>query len=409
MKKKLIAFAVAGLGFGAVQGCAVDQSGSYESEDVSVAESTLTGAGSLTITSDWGSGFCASVKLTNGLPEATSKWRVIMDLKTTTVTSSWNVASSATTGMATMTPVSYNTVIGAGQTVEYGFCANAPSASTRPVMKAWNMTTMLYSDCSTAGGANPTKAALAVAIARELGEFDPVNQLTVTNGTVALSAAAVTKCNGLSHKCKNTIAILGQQADAATIDQNLFNPTNFREDLKASFDRHKNNITNLTNNNRGALPIAHNLTLVSGPTNIGAVQNGVSKSCGPHYIFKVTKKDGSNLTSTEASNLGHATVFFGGGTPGTGSNPYMGYTSTGLASCPSGASCIAIDPTDGDNSSTSTTSAGSAPTYPMNRTYDPTNSLLGSACVTTTGKYGTMTSKCSISTATCGYLYCVAL
>lgn len=418
MTKTFIAIAAAGFGFAAVQGCAVEQGASYETEDEGVVESALSGTGTLTITDDWGTGYCADVKLTNGLPEATSKWRVIMDLKTTQIFGSWGVASSATTGMANMTPVSYNTNIAPGGAVTYRFCASAPNAWTRPVMRAWNMVTTQYSDCSSHGGANPTKAALAVAMASELGRWDPVADLTISNNVVALSAAANTKCESLSHKCKNIKGILGQQAFDATIDQNLFNPTNFMEDLKASFGRHNDNIANLKRNEPWKLPVAHNLTLVSGPTNIGQVQNGVSKSCGPHYIFKVTTTNGANLTSAEATNLANALCFFGQGS--CGGNPYIGYTTAGLSACPTGASCIAIDPTDGDNTAMSSTSAGTAKTYPMNRVYDAKSipdangkispdSLLGSACITTTGKYGKLTSKCSSSPATCGFLYCTPI
>ena len=342
MKKTLIAIAAAGFGFAAVQGCSVEQGASYEIEDVGVVESALAGTGSLTITNDWGSGYCADVKLTNGLPEATSKWRVMMDLKSTQITGAWGVASSATTGMAAMTPVSYNTNIAPGGSVSYRFCANAPNSWTRPVMYAWNMTTTQYSDCSTQGGANPTKAALAVAMASELGRWDPIADLAVTNGVVTLSSAANTKCDSLWHKCRNTKGLLGQQAWDATIDQNLFNPTNFMEDLKASFGRHSDNLGNLQRNEPWKLPVAHNLTLVSGPTNIGQVQNGVSKSCGPHYIFKVTKTNGANLTSAEATNLAHALCFFGQGS--CGGNPYIGYTTAGLTACPSGASCWILPP-----------------------------------------------------------------
>jgi hypothetical protein len=66
-----------------------------------------------------------------------------------------------------------------------------------------------------------------------------------------------------------------------------------------------------------------------------------------------------------------------------------------------------VGPTDGDNSSTSTTSSGSAATYPMNRVWNPDNSLLGTACITTLGYLGTMESKCAAYPTTCGYLYCI--
>ena len=92
-----------------------------------------------------------------------------------------------------------------------------------------------------------------------------------------------------------------------------------------------------------------------------------------------------------------------------GNNTYINMVTT---ACPSGVAsgsmCIAIDPTDGDNGSTSTTTAGSAPSYPGNRVYDPANDLLGTACITSGGLLGTMTSKCSAYPSTCGYLYCIA-
>jgi hypothetical protein len=103
--------------------------------------------------------------------------------------------------------------------------------------------------------------------------------------------------------------------------------------------------------------------------------------------------------------MANSLCYFGHGS--CGSNPYIGFAQV-TAGCPSGKTCVAIDPTDGDNSSTSTTTAGSAPTYPLNRVYDPANSLLGSACITTKGLLGTMTSKCATFPATCGYLYCIA-
>ena len=89
-----------------------------------------------------------------------------------------------------------------------------------------------------------------------------------------------------------------------------------------------------------------------------------------------------------------------------GSNPYINYTVT-TNSCPAGRTCVAVDPSDGDNAATSTTTAGaSSPTYPMNRVYDDTNALLGTACTTTLGKASMLTSKCTTMPNTCGMLYC---
>ena len=293
----------------------------------------------------------------------------------------------------------YNTTIYPGQTVSFGFCANAPSSSVRPTLLAWNMESNAYATCPTSSGLNPAKAALAVAMGKELGRWTPNTDLTISNGKVVLSSAGLSKCG--SSGCPNTKSLLGQQESGITnfVDQALFNPTNYSSDLQASFGRQSNLIINLQQNSPSKLPPNHKLTLVGGPTNMG------SGSCGPHYIFQVDNADGSPLSSTQAANMANALCFYGYG--GCGSNPYLGFMQTGV-NCPSGRSCIAIDPTDGDNGSVSTTSAGSAPTYPMNRVYDLYNSLLGTSCITTMGKLGALQSKCGSYPLTCGYLYCIA-
>jgi len=260
--------------------------------------------------------------------------------------------------------------------------------------------------CSTNSGVLPTKAALAVAMATELGRWEPAKDLVAvkvasmpmnTQPVVQLSATAV--C--LKNNCANTKAILGQQDWRLYqyIDQNVFNAVNFNGELTQSLGRHNANITDLTRNSPSKLPPAHKLTLVGGPVNLGV------GSCGPHYVYEADKLDGTPLNATEATNLANALVMFGYGNAG-GNNPYIKYTVTGQG-CPTGRTCVAVDPTDGDNGSGTTTTAGSAPMYPMNRLYDPTNGKLNSACVTTANRLTKMGSKCSALPSTCGYLYCI--
>ena len=43
----------------------------------------------------------------------------------------------------------------------------------------------------------------------------------------------------------------------------------------------------------------------------------------------------------------------------------------------------------------------------MNRVWNPDNSLLNTACITTSGLLKTLQSKCSTNQNTCGYLYCM--
>ena len=165
--------------------------------------------------------------------------------------------------------------------------------------------------------------------------------------------------------------------------------------------RHPSN-DNLKRNNPTKAPISdYKLTQVAGPVNMGY------GNCGPHYVYQVDyKSSGQPLSANDATNLMATMCFYGA--YGCGNNSYIGYITTNLPGCPSGKQCIGIDPTDGDNGSTSTTTAGSAPSYPFNRAYDPANTLLGTQCITTAGLLGTMTSKCSFAPNTCGTLYCIA-
>ena len=259
--------------------------------------------------------------------------------------------------------------------------------------------------CYTNSGVAPTKAALAVAMATELGRWEPSKDLVAvrvasmpnnTQPAVQLSPNAVCKANN----CANIKALLGQQdwRMNSVVDQNLFNAVNFNGELTQSLGRHTQKIMDLTRNSPKSLPPAHKLTLVGGPVNLGI------GSCGPHYVYQADRPDGTPLTSAEASNLANDLCMFDYGT--CGNNPYIKFVLT-TQGCPTGRTCVAVDPTDGDNGSGTTTTAGSVPTYPLNRLYDPTNSKLGTQCLTTAGKLTKMASKCSTLPATCGYLYCV--
>jgi hypothetical protein len=325
----------------------------------------------------------------------------ILDVKTNNITSLTGATKSASTGKVTFKPNS-GTSIPAGGSAVFNFCATASGPTVRPSILAWNMESSAYATCSTNSGLYPTKAALAVAMAKELGRWTPTTDLTIVgarntpSARVVLSAAGLQKCGGA---CPNTRAILGQQ-DASFVDQNLFNVMNYISDLSQSFDRQNFLLTDLARNNKGALPPNHKLTMVAGPTNFGR------GSCGPHYVFQVDDAvTGLPLTATQAANMVNTMCFFSAGS--CGSNPYIGFQVTQANGCPAGKTCVAIDPTDGDNGSGSTTSAGSAPSYPGNRVWNPDNSLLGTQCITTMGKLLGLQSKCSYKAETCGFLYCM--
>ena len=394
---KRISSLLLGVGLVALQGC----SAAPGEEDNASTSSAVAPTAYINITSDGGTWYCAHAFVSNPLTVAASNWMVLLDMKGTTISGNWgNVKFSGTTGIVTGTPGT-TTAVPAGATQEvFMFCANATPGGSRAAVKAYNFEISGFAACDTNSGKNPTKAALAVSMANELGRWEPDLDLAISNNKVVLSSSAV--C--LKNNCANTKAILGQQS--YTPDQSVFNNTDYSSDLQASFARQQTTIADLQRNQPTKVPISnYMLTQVAGPVNLGL------GACGPHYVFQVDYSSGANagkpLSATDATNL-MATMCFYGGFGCGGGNPYLGYITTNIAGCPSGKQCIAIDPGDGDNGSTSTTTAGSAPSYPKNMAYDPTNSLLGTQCITTKGKLGTMVSHCADMVDTCGNLYCVA-
>ncbi|MGC4090454.1 MAG: hypothetical protein QM756_21775 [Polyangiaceae bacterium] len=393
---KTIAQVCAGAGLLALQACSVGPPD--VSEEVAAQEQAISSA-AISFTSSSASAYCAKVTLPNALKEATPRWQAVLDLKGTKVTSMTGVKfSDIFSGRITGLPVNLDKKISAGSTTSFEFCGSSTSSSQRPTLGAFNFESNAYASCPSNSGLLPTKAALAIAMAKELGRWDALNDLTVdANYQIALSSTGLARC---SNGCANVKAILGQQDPAVANfhPPQSFSPDMLRSDLYAAFDRQRNMLIDLQNNNKAALPPAHKLTLVGGPTNLGV------GACGPHYVFQADHTDGTPLTSTEAANLSKQLCYFG---YGCGGNEYLAFTATNTQ-CPSGRTCVAVNPTDGDNGSASTTTAGSAPTYPMNRVYDPANGLLATSCITTMGRLGALTSKCATSPSTCGYLYCMA-
>jgi len=402
MNKIVSLFAGAGmLAMGCASGADVAETENVAGEGAAIA----AGVATLTYTSDTGTNYCAKVTLSNALGTPTNRWQAVIDVKTNNITSFSGGNKSASTGKVTFTNNS-TTQIPTDGAATFNFCATASSASVRPAIVAWNMMSSAYATCGTNSGLNPTKASLAVAMATELGRWTPATDLAISGtkytptARVVLSAAGLQACANNGSTCKNTKAILGQQ-DASFMDQAVFSATNYIADLQNSFDRQTSLLTDLNRNNKAALPPAHKLTKVGGPTNLG---NG---SCGPHYIFQVDDATTLQpLSTTQAANMVNTMCFYGAGS--CGSNTYIGFQVTQANGCPAGKTCIAIDPDDGGNSSTSTTTAGSAPTYPMNRVWDELNLLLGTPCITSAGVAYNLVSQCAAKPNTCGFLYCKA-
>lgn len=181
--------------------------------------------------------------------------------------------------------------------------------------------------CHTNNGIHPMKAALAVAMATEIGRLDPVNDLFVANNTVVLAGQARALCATRGFEsCPNTEAILGMQKVAVNqyVDQNVFNATSFRHDLVASFDRQRNHERNLQMNDPSRVPGPHELWSI-GTSDYGA--------CGIHYDF--------HASGERVDNIVERMEFFGGH-----NNPFIDYRAT--------SDTVSIDPTPTMNGGGST-------------------------------------------------------
>ncbi len=118
-------------------GCALEEAGSEDT--FSASESALTANGlsaTLAYSSDWGGGYCADVSLENVGTTTITSWEVKIDLRQTTFTSGWSATFASSGGQLSVRPLDWNKTLAVGARTTFGFCANAPSASARPVITA---------------------------------------------------------------------------------------------------------------------------------------------------------------------------------------------------------------------------------------------------------------------------------
>jgi cellulase/cellobiase CelA1 len=83
----------------------------------------------LQLTTDWGSGYCANLLLTNQGSAPTTTWKVTLDTQGASL-SLWNAESSGNVGVVTLTPLLWNARIEPDETnMSVGFCATRPGGN----------------------------------------------------------------------------------------------------------------------------------------------------------------------------------------------------------------------------------------------------------------------------------------
>ena len=96
----------------------------------------------VTLQSDWNTGYCANVALSNVGTTGISTWTVGIDLKQSTLNQVWNATNTASGTTLTFKPVSFNAVIAAGASTAYGFCATKTGTNYQPNLVSINGTSV---------------------------------------------------------------------------------------------------------------------------------------------------------------------------------------------------------------------------------------------------------------------------
>jgi len=157
----------AAVSFLVVSGCnvppSVDNGTASSSQPLTTEGVTET----LSITSDWGVGYCASVTLVNGSAAAVTTWSSVLNTNGSPVSQLWSGSYATSGNNVTVTPESYNAAIAAnGGTATFGFCA---SGSGRPTLTSLTITggggsssksgsSSVHSSSSSSGGSSSSSS-----------------------------------------------------------------------------------------------------------------------------------------------------------------------------------------------------------------------------------------------------------
>lgn len=127
MKLDLRSGGALALALGLVAGCLSGSEKSDESAPVLETWAQLSSGSAeatLSVQSDWKSGYCSDVTIKNSGTAAVSGWSVTLNLHQSQIASSYSAKRSGSTFSAE----SYNASIAPGSSVKFGFCANATGA-----------------------------------------------------------------------------------------------------------------------------------------------------------------------------------------------------------------------------------------------------------------------------------------
>lgn len=110
------------------------QSGTETGIDCGGSCAVCPPAATLSVLSEWQTGWCAQVTLTNYAATPTNSWTVEVDVQESELTSQWSANFSNDGSSYTATNVAWNGRIPSTQSTNFGFCANKTGPNWQPVL-----------------------------------------------------------------------------------------------------------------------------------------------------------------------------------------------------------------------------------------------------------------------------------
>jgi len=108
------------------------QSGSETGIDCGGSCAACPPAATLSVTSEWQTGWCAQVTVTNHTASPTVSWAVDFDIHESSLTSQWSANYTNDGSHYTATNTDSNGNIPAAQSINFGFCANKTGSNWQP-------------------------------------------------------------------------------------------------------------------------------------------------------------------------------------------------------------------------------------------------------------------------------------
>jgi hypothetical protein len=180
----------------------------------------------LSVTSDWGGGFCANVTLSNNSSVPVTNWTVHIALNQSTVGDVWSGTSKVSGGVLTVAPAGYNANIGVKGQSSFGFCGSAPTKELRPTVTS----------ATIVGGTVGAGGSSSVGGTTTRGGSSSVGGTTTRGGSSSVGGSSGS--NRVFSQCRfhfGTIDSVAKNAGSAVISQlDFFTPGWM---MNASFDQ----------------------------------------------------------------------------------------------------------------------------------------------------------------------------